>query len=135
MITPAAGRATGPAKCRPDEPGPAGCVVFVSRGGRISIPTDVSGELPAVRGRRGDPEGVLDPPPGGFLLPVDALGVHLEQDVDAVPGPRGHLRGGDAGVQPVGTAAWRRSYGRRASGERCWAGVSAACRARRQTDA
>ena len=32
-------------------------------------------------------QGVSDPVAGRFVLPVDALGVDLEQDVDAVPGP------------------------------------------------
>lgn len=38
-------------------------------------------------------EGGLDSAPDGFVLAVDALGVHLEQDVDAVAGPLGHLGG------------------------------------------
>lgn len=33
----------------------------------------------------------LDPAEGRILLTVDALGVHLQQDVDAVSGPFGYL--------------------------------------------
>ena len=62
-------------------------------------------------------EGVGDALVGGVGLPVDAVGVDLEQDRDAVPGAAGDLGGGHPGVQPqrdrgvpqvVGAAAERR---------------------------
>jgi hypothetical protein len=49
-------------------------------------------------------EGVGDALVGGVGLPVDAVGVDLEQDDDAVPGPAGDLGGGHAGVQRQGHA-------------------------------
>jgi hypothetical protein len=45
-------------------------------------------------------EGVGDALVDGAVLAVDAVGVDLEQDGDAVPGPAGDLGGRDAGVQP-----------------------------------
>jgi hypothetical protein len=42
----------------------------------------------------------LDPPAGGVVLAVDALGVGLGKDVDAVPGSLGDLGSRDAGVEP-----------------------------------
>ncbi len=45
-------------------------------------------------------EGVADAPVGGGGLAVDAVGVDLEQDGDAVSGAAGDLGGGHAGVQP-----------------------------------
>jgi len=45
-------------------------------------------------------ERVGDALAGGISLPVDAVGVDLEQDRDAVPGPAGDLGGGHPGVEP-----------------------------------
>jgi hypothetical protein len=45
-------------------------------------------------------QGVFDAPLGYMVVPVDALGVDLEQDGDAVPGPLGDLGGRDAPVKP-----------------------------------
>ena len=45
-------------------------------------------------------EGVGDPLVGGVSLPVDAVGVDLQQDGDAVPGAAGDLGGGHPGVEP-----------------------------------
>ena len=45
-------------------------------------------------------EGVGDALVGGIGLPVDAVGVDLQQDRDAVPGPAGDLGRGHPGVQP-----------------------------------
>jgi hypothetical protein len=56
----------------------------------------VAGAGPGVRGA----EGVGNPPVGGIGLPVDAVGVDLEQDGDAVPGAAGDLGRGHPGVQP-----------------------------------
>src|SRR5450755_4204825 len=42
--------------------------------------------------------GVADAAVGGTGLAVDAVGVDLEQDGDAVPGAAGDLGGGHAGV-------------------------------------
>jgi hypothetical protein len=47
-------------------------------------------------------EGVADALVGGGGLAVDAVGVDLEQDGDAVAGAAGDLGGGHAGVQPQG---------------------------------
>lgn len=43
---------------------------------------------------------MLDSPLGGLILPVEVLGVHLQEDVYAVAGPLSHLGGWDAGIQP-----------------------------------
>jgi len=45
-------------------------------------------------------EGVVDALVGGGGLAIDAVGVDLEQDGDAVAGAAGDLGGGHAGVQP-----------------------------------
>ena len=45
-------------------------------------------------------EGVGDALVGGVGLPVDAVGVDLEQDGDAVPGAVGDPGGGHPGVEP-----------------------------------
>jgi hypothetical protein len=37
-------------------------------------------------------------------LAVDALGIDLEKDVEAVAGPLGHLGSRDAGIEPKGHA-------------------------------
>ena len=50
--------------------------------------------------RLGGAKGVGDALVGGISLPVDAVGVDLQQDGDAVPGPAGDLGGGHPGVQP-----------------------------------
>src|ERR1017187_6793531 len=47
-------------------------------------------------------EGVGDALVGGAGLAVDAVGVDLEQDGDAVPGAAGDFGGRDPGVQPQG---------------------------------
>jgi hypothetical protein len=47
-------------------------------------------------------EGLGDALVGGGGLAVDAVGVDLEQDRDAVPGAAGDLGGGHPGVQPQG---------------------------------
>jgi hypothetical protein len=49
-----------------------------------------------------------------------------------VPSPLGDLDAIDAAVQPGGQAGTRRSYGRRANGEACSAGVRASWRAMAQ---
>lgn len=71
----------------------------------------------------------LDTTPGRVLLAHDALRVDPWQDGDALPCPFRYLGGGHPGVEPRHTAAWRRSYGTRASGDRASAGVSAIARA------
>ena len=48
----------------------------------------------------GGAEGVGDALVGGVGLPVDAVGVDLQQDRDAVPGAAGDLGRGHPGVQP-----------------------------------
>ena len=45
-------------------------------------------------------EGVADALVGGVGLAVDAVGVDLEQDGDAVAGAARDLGGGDPGVEP-----------------------------------
>lgn len=55
--------------------------------------------------------------PEDLILDIHAFGVDLWEDVHAVPGPVGDLRRRDTGVNQSDTAAWRRSYGRLASGE------------------
>jgi hypothetical protein len=45
-------------------------------------------------------EGVDDALVGGISLTVNAVGVDLEQDRDAMPGAAGDLGGGYPGVQP-----------------------------------
>ena len=45
-------------------------------------------------------QGFVDAALGELVLAHDALGVDAQQDVHAVPGPLGHLRGIDAAVQP-----------------------------------
>src|SRR5258708_39731387 len=47
-------------------------------------------------------EGVVDALVGCAGLAVDAVGVDLEQDGDAVAGAAGDLGGGDPGVEPQG---------------------------------
>src|ERR1039457_7006838 len=47
-------------------------------------------------------EGVADALVGGGGLAVDAVGVDLEQDGDAVAGASGDFGGGDPGVEPQG---------------------------------
>jgi hypothetical protein len=54
-------------------------------------------------------EGVGDALVGGISLPVDAVGVDLEQYGDAVPGPAGDLGGGHPELSHSETAACRRS--------------------------
>ena len=44
--------------------------------------------------------GAGDPPVGGISLPVDAVGVDLEQDGDGGPGAASYFGGGQPGVQP-----------------------------------
>ena len=70
-------------------------------------------------------EGVGDALVGGISLPIDAVGVDLQQDGDAVPGPAGDLSRGDPGVQPqrhrrvpqvIRAAAERRPVLRRGQG-------------------
>ena len=48
---------------------------------------------------------VFDAPPGYLFLAVDALGVDLEQDGDAVSGPLGDLGGLYAPVEPCRDAS------------------------------
>ena len=55
----------------------------------------------------GGVDSVGDAAVGGIGLPVDAVGVDLQQDRDAVPGPAGDLSRGHPGVQPQRTAACR----------------------------
>jgi hypothetical protein len=42
----------------------------------------------------------LDAPPSHVVLTVDARGLDLQQDVNAVPGPFGDLGGRCSGVEP-----------------------------------
>jgi len=57
-----------------------------------------------------DAEGVGDALVGCVGLPVDAVGVDLQQDRDAVPSPAGDLgRGGTPELSHSETAACRRS--------------------------
>jgi hypothetical protein len=81
----------------------------------------------------GGVEGVGDALVGGISLPIDAVGVDLQQDRGAVPGPPGDLGRWHPEFSHSDTAACRRSYRRRPSGERCWAGVRACLRASVQT--
>ena len=53
-------------------------------------------------------EGGGDPLVGGIGLTVDAVGVDLEQDGDAVPGAAGDLVAGTPEFSQSETAAWRR---------------------------
>jgi hypothetical protein len=69
--------------------------------GRCSCPARTSGFLVILAVPRAA-EGVGDALVGGVGLAVDAVGVDLEQDRDAVPGAAGDFGGGDAGVQPQG---------------------------------
>ncbi len=54
-------------------------------------------------------EGVADALVGGVGHAVDAVGVDLEQDGDAVPGAAGYLCCGNPELSHRDTAAWRRS--------------------------
>ena len=74
--------------------------------------------LPSVLGA----EGVGDALVGGVGLPVDAVGVDLEQDSDAVPGAAGHLGGGHPQVEPQRDSGVAQVAGRRPSGHRHRAG-------------
>ena len=56
-------------------------------------------------------EGVGDALVGGVGLAVDAVGVDLEQDGDAVPSAAGDLGGEHAGVQRQGRGAVRQVVG------------------------
>jgi hypothetical protein len=47
---------------------------------------------------------MLDPFLGGLVLTVEALGVHLQENVHAVASPLCDLSGGDASVEPGGEA-------------------------------
>jgi hypothetical protein len=49
-------------------------------------------------------QSLADPALREFVLAHDALGVDLEQYIDAVSGPLGYLGGVDAAVQPRGQA-------------------------------
>jgi hypothetical protein len=53
--------------------------------------------------------GVGDPLVRGVGLPVDAVGVDLQQDCDAVPGPAATSVAGTPEFSHSDTAAWRRS--------------------------
>jgi len=54
-------------------------------------------------------EGVGDALVGGVGMAVDAVGVDLEQDDDAVPGAAGDLGGGTPAFRARDTPACRRS--------------------------
>ena len=43
---------------------------------------------------------LIDPPVSDLLAAIDALRVHPQQNLDAVPGTVGHFRNGDSSVQP-----------------------------------
>src|ERR1022692_1887095 len=61
-------------------------------------------------------EGAVDAGVGGVGLAVDAVGVDLEQDGDAVPGAAGDLGGGHPGIEPHGDGGVAEVVG--AAGER-----------------
>ena len=74
-------------------------------------------------------ERLFDPSVPQSLVPVDAPGVYAQQDRDAVLGAAGDLGARTPAFRLGVTPLCRRSYGRPASGESAWAGVSALVRA------
>jgi hypothetical protein len=70
---------------------------------------------------REDRQGVAD----GLVLDAEAIGVHLEQDAMLPPARWAASVAGTPASDHRETAARRWSYGRRASGEAYWTGVSA----------
>ena len=78
-------------------------------------------------------ESVGDALVGGIRLTVDAVRVDLQQDRDAVPGPASDLGGGHPGVEPQRDSGVAQIVGRRPSGERYCASMSAALRFSAQT--
>ena len=57
---------------------------------------------PYARRLSGCVEGIADALVGRSGLAVDAVGIDLQQDGDAVTGAAGDLRGGHPGVEPQG---------------------------------
>jgi len=76
-------------------------------------------------------EGVVDALVGGVGLAVDAVGVDLGQDGDAVTGAAGALGGGHPGVEPQRDSGVPQVVG--AVAERYCASVRAVLRASAQT--
>jgi len=78
-------------------------------------------------------QGISDAFVDGVGLPVDAVGVDLEQDGDAMPGAVGDFSGGYPGVEPQRDGGVAQVVG--AAGQRggCWAGVNTTVRAACQT--
>lgn len=81
--------------------------VFVTTGGHARWDLDqVLEQLRALRPRATTPdtarvtERACDQSPEGFVLPVEALGVDAQQDLDGLAGPLGDLRGRHAAVEP-----------------------------------
>jgi len=107
-------------------PRPAGIFAVTD----MELPEAVVASLVARAGLGlGDVEGVGDALVGGVSLAVDAVGVDLEQAGDAVPGRRATSVAGTRELSQSETAAYRRSYGRRPSGDVYRAGVSCCLRA------
>ena len=77
----------------------------------------VAGALRAVLYAISCGEHVGDPLVDDLLLAVDALGIDPEQDVHPVAGTAATSGAGTPPLSQRETAACRRSYGRRASGE------------------
>jgi hypothetical protein len=80
-----------------------------------ALQADQANAIPAMRSL-GDAEGFGNALVGGGGLSVDAVGVDLEQDRDAVPGAAGDLGRGHPGVQPQRDAGVAQVV--RAAGER-----------------
>ena len=74
-------------------------------------------------------KGVFDPLADGVFLAVGAVDVHVVQDAGAVLGRAATSAGVPLAFSHSDRAAWRRSYGRRASAVAARCGPSAAWRA------
>ena len=80
----------------------------VDRGSQLSEPVEYDGTIIGLcsspvdvwSGLKGLSQNVFDPAFGRVVLPVEALRVDPQQDVDAVPGPLGHLGRRDPCIEP-----------------------------------
>lgn len=66
---------------------------------RLAVPNTCRTSLGAVA------QGFLDAAAGGLVLPLDALDVDTQQNLDAVASPLGDLGGWYASVEPSGDAS------------------------------
>jgi hypothetical protein len=101
----------------------------VAGGGLITVRPEVTASGSLIHNELlFEAESAADALPCCVLLTRDALRVDAKQQRHAVPGPLGDWVGGIPALSHVDTAACRRSYGRRASGDAASSGVSPAVR-------